>query len=82
MDEVTYNIRAQEIHAWAEAQYKARKLTEPAIEARVERMFDQLDRDYCNANDTGYRQTRDSVDCDPDAYPGWHVMQSAMRAGW
>lgn len=27
-------------------------------------------------------QTRADVDCEPDAYPGWHSMQSAARDNW
>jgi hypothetical protein len=41
-----YSLRANEIDAWARAQYEAGKLTEDQIERRVERMFDKLDDEY------------------------------------
>jgi hypothetical protein len=41
-----YNSRANEIDAWARAQYEAGKLSESAIERGVARMFDKLDDEY------------------------------------
>ena len=41
-----YERRAKAIDAWAREQYAAGKLTEDAIERRVERMFDALDDEY------------------------------------
>jgi hypothetical protein len=41
-----YNRRANEIDAWARAQYAAGKMSEAAIERRVEAMFDALDDEY------------------------------------
>ena len=42
-----YNRRANEIDAWANAQYEAGKLSEDQIERRIERMYDELDAAYC-----------------------------------
>ena len=41
-----YERRAKAIDTWAREQYAAGKLTEDAIERRVERMFDALDDEY------------------------------------
>lgn len=41
-----YERRAKAIDAWAQEQYAAGKLSEDAIERRVERMFDALDDEY------------------------------------
>lgn len=41
-----YEQRANEIDAWARAQYAAGKLSEDQIERRVERMYDALDDAY------------------------------------
>lgn len=41
-----YERRANEIDAWAKAQYDAGKLTEDQIERAVERMYDALDAEY------------------------------------
>jgi len=60
-----YNIRANEIDAWARAQYDAGNLSEDQIERRVERMFDKLDDEYmpgCYVRDL--YQTRNDVDAD------------------
>ena len=42
-----YERRANEIDAWARAQYQLGKLTEDQIERRVEAMYDALDDAYC-----------------------------------
>lgn len=49
-----YERRANEIDAWAKAQYDAGKLTEDQIERRVERMFDKLDDEYMPARHAGF----------------------------
>tara|TARA_R110002126_G_scaffold122307_1_gene264016 strand:- start:1431 stop:1628 length:198 start_codon:yes stop_codon:yes gene_type:complete len=49
-----YNQRANEIDAWAKAQYDAGKLTEDQIERRVERMFDKLDDEYMPSRHAGF----------------------------
>lgn len=41
-----YNRRANEIDAWARAQYAAGKMSESATERRVEAMFDALDDEF------------------------------------
>ena len=61
-----YERRANEIDAWAKAQYDAGKLSEDAIERAVERMFDALDAEYMAS----------------DKYPGWTSTQSATRDNW
>ena len=77
-----YERRANEIDAWAKAQYDAGKLSEGEIERRVERMFDRLDDEYMPSRHVpDLHQTRDDVDAD-DAYPGWTSMQSALRDSW
>ena len=73
-----YERRANEIDAWARAQYEAGKLTEDQIERRVERMFDELDAAFAGPPPDLY-QTRADVDAEPDNYPGWHATQSALR---
>lgn len=78
-----YERRANEIDAWAKAQYAAGKLTEDAIERRVERMFDRLDDEYMPGRHVpDLHQSRADVDADTDNYPGWHSMQSALRDTW
>jgi hypothetical protein len=49
-----YNRRANEIDAWAKAQYDAGKLSEDQIERRVERMYDELDDAYCPGRHEGF----------------------------
>ena len=49
-----YERRANEIDAWARAQYEAGKLTEDQIERRVERMYDALDDAYCPSRHAGF----------------------------
>jgi hypothetical protein len=49
-----YNSRANEIDAWARAQYDAGKLSEDQIERRVERMFDALDAEYMPSRHAGF----------------------------
>lgn len=49
-----YERRANDISAWAKAQYDAGKLSEDAIERAVERMFDKLDDEYMPARHTGF----------------------------
>ena len=73
-----YNSRANEIDAWARAQYEAGKLSEDQIERRVERMFDELDAAFAGPPPDLY-QSRSDVDAETDNYPGWHAMQSAAR---
>jgi hypothetical protein len=79
-----YEQRANEIDAWARAQYDAGKMTEDAIERAVERMFDKLDDEYMPGRHVpDLHQTRADVDADAsDPYPGWTSMQSAMRDNW
>ena len=78
-----YERRAKAIDAWAKEQYAAGKLTEDAIERRVERMFDALDDEYMPGRLVpDLHQTRADVDADPDNYPGWHSMQAAARGVW
>ena len=78
-----YETRARAIDTWAQAQYAAGTMTESAIERAVERMFDKLDAEYMpGAYVPDLYQTRADVDCEPDAYPGWHSMQSATRGAW
>jgi len=75
-----YEQRANEIDAWARAQYQTGKMTESAIERAVERMFDALDDAYMPGRYVpDLHQTRADVDADYDAYPGWTAMQSALR---
>lgn len=81
MNEQEYERRAKAIDAWAQAQYAAEKMSEGEIERRVMNMFDALDEEYAGP-DISYRQTRESTDSDPDNYPGWSLMQSAMRDNW
>jgi len=58
-----YNSRANEIDAWARAQYEAGKLSEAAIERGVERMFDKLDDEYMPGRYVpDLYQTRNDVD--------------------
>ena len=78
-----YERRAEAIDAWAREQYAAGKLTEDAIERRVERMFDALDDEYMPGRYVpDRRQTRSDVDAEPDNYPGWHAVQAAARDNW
>ena len=49
-----YERRANEIDAWARAQYQLGKLTENQIERRVERMFDALDDEYMPGRHAGF----------------------------
>lgn len=49
-----YERRANEISAWARAQYDLGKLTEDQIERRVERMFDNLDDEYMPSRHAGF----------------------------
>jgi len=78
-----YETRANEIDAWARAQYVAGTMSEAAIERRVEAMYDALDDEYMPGRHVpDLAQTRADVDCEPDAYPGWHSMQSATRDAW
>ncbi len=49
-----YERRANEIDAWAKAQYEAGKLSEDQIERRVERMYDELDDAYCPGRHEGF----------------------------
>ena len=78
-----YETRARAIDTWAEAQYAAGAMSESAIERRVEAMFDALDDEYMPGRYVpDLYQTRADVDCEPDAYPGWHSMQSAARDSW
>ena len=55
-----YSLRANEIDAWAKAQYEAGKLSEDQIERRVERMYDALDDEYMPGRHAGFTgaQTR------------------------
>jgi hypothetical protein len=76
-----YERRANEIDAWARAQYEAGKLSEDQIERRVERMFDELDAAFAGPPPDLY-QSRNDVDADTDNYPGWHAMQAAARDVW
>ena len=41
-----YEARARAIDTWAEVQYAESKMSESAIERRVEAMFDALDDEY------------------------------------
>ena len=78
-----YETRARAIDTWARAQYAAGVMTEFQIERAVERMFDALDDEYMPGRHVpDLYQTRADVDCEPDAYPGWHSMQSAARDAW
>lgn len=78
-----YETRANEIDAWARAQYAEGKMSETAIERRVEAMFDALDDEYMPGRHVpDLYQTRADVDCEPDAYPGWTSLQSATRDAW
>lgn len=78
-----YELRANEIDAWARAQYEAGKLSEDQIERAVERMFDALDAEYMPGRHVpDLYQTRADVDAEPDNYPGWHAMQAAARDVW
>ena len=49
-----YERRANEIDAWAKAQYEAGKLSEDQIERRLERMFDKLDDEYMPGRHAGF----------------------------
>ena len=49
-----YSLRANEIDAWARAQYEAGKLTEDQIERRVEHMCDILDDEYMPSRHAGF----------------------------
>ncbi len=78
-----YERRANEIDAWARAQYEAGKLTEDQIERRVERMYDALDAEYMPGRHVpDLYQSRSDVDAEPDNYPGWAAMQAAARNVW
>lgn len=78
-----YETRARAIDTWARAQYAAGVMSESAIERRVEAMFDALyDEHMPGRHVPDLAQTRADVDCEPDAYPGWHSMQSATRDAW
>lgn len=57
-----YERRANEIDAWAKAQYDAGKLSEDAIERAVERMFDKLDDEYMPARHAGFTGTQSISD--------------------
>lgn len=83
MDYAEYERRARAIDTWAQAQYAAGVMPEWQIERRVEKMFDALDDAYMPGRYVpDLYQTRADVDCEPDAYPGWHSMQSAARDNW
>lgn len=78
-----YERRANEIDAWAKAQYETGKLSEDQIERRLERMYDALDAEYMPGRHVpDLYQTRADVDADTDNYPGWHAMQAAARDVW
>ena len=78
-----YERRANEIDAWARAQYEAGKLSEDQIERRVERMYDALDAEYMPGRHVpDLYQSRSDVDAEPDNYPGWAAMQAAARNVW
>ena len=78
-----YSLRANEIDAWAKAQYEAGKLSEDQIERCLERMFDALDAEYMPGRYVpDLYQSRSDVDADTDNYPGWHAMQAAARDAW
>lgn len=49
-----YERRANEIDAWARAQYNAGKMTEREIERRLEAMYDALDDAYCPGRHAGF----------------------------
>lgn len=49
-----YSLRANEIDAWARAQYETGKMGEDEIERRVERMFDKLDDEYMPSRHAGF----------------------------
>lgn len=49
-----YEERANEISAWAKAQYDNGKHSEEWIEREVERMFDKLDAEYMPSRDAGF----------------------------
>ncbi len=55
-----YERRANEIDAWAKAQYDAGKLTEDQIERRVERMFDELDAAFAGPPPDLYQTRADA----------------------
>ena len=62
-----YERRANEIDAWAKAQYEAGKLTEDQIERRVERMYDALDAEYMPGRYVpDLYQSRSDVDAETD----------------
>jgi len=66
-----YNIRANEIDAWARAQYEAGKLSEDQIERAVERMYDALDAEYMPGRHVpDLYQSRADVDADADTAYG------------
>jgi len=78
-----YSQRANEIDAWARAQYEAGKMSEDQIERRVERMYDALDAEYMPGRHVpDLYQSRADVDADADNYPGWTAMQAAARDVW
>lgn len=49
-----YEIRARAIDTWARAQYAEGKMSETAIERRVEAMFDALDDEYMPGRHAGF----------------------------
>ena len=64
-----YNRRANDIDAWARAQYAAGTMSESMIERRVEAMFDKLDDEFMPGRYVpDLAQTRADVDCDPDDF--------------
>ena len=60
-----YQRRARNIDEWAQAQYAAGKMSESAIERRVEAMYDALDAEYMPGRYVpDLAQTRADVDID------------------
>jgi hypothetical protein len=49
-----YETRARAIDTWARAQYAAGKMSEAAVERRVEAMFDALDDEYMPGRHAGF----------------------------
>ena len=62
-----YERRARNIDDWARVQYAEGKMSEAAIERRVEAMFDALDADY-GAHAPDPVQSRSDVDVEPSAF--------------
>lgn len=62
-----YKAKAAAIDAWARAAYREGRLSEDAIERRVEAMFDALDDEYMPSRHAGFTGAQSLSDFAEDA---------------